>query len=44
VAGIAVALFGLLLDRTPFPAGYQVVFILSFVAGFLNMYYFAKDS
>jgi MFS family permease len=41
-SGISIALFGLLLDRSPFPLGYQLVFVISFVAGALNLYYLGK--
>jgi MFS family permease len=42
LAAVAMTFYGLLLDRTPFPAGYQIVFVASFLAGLLNMYYFGK--
>lgn len=39
-----VAVFGVVLDRFSFPSGYQVVFLVSFVAGVLNVWYYAKLS
>ncbi len=42
VSGSAIALFGFMLDRTSFPLGYQIVFMVSFVAALLNTYYFSK--
>lgn len=42
VSGSCIALFGFILDRTAFPTGYQIVFLVSFGAALLNMYYFAK--
>lgn len=42
VSGSCIALFGFILDRTTFPTGYQIVFLVSFGAALLNMYYFAK--
>jgi len=42
ISGATIALFGLLLDRTAFPLGYQIVFMVSFVASMLNMYYFGR--
>ncbi len=41
-SGSSIALFGLLLDRTPFPAGYQIVFMASFLANLLHLYYFGQ--
>ncbi|MCX6027984.1 MAG: MFS transporter [Chloroflexi bacterium] len=41
-SGTCLALFGLLLDRIPFPIGYQVVFGIGFVAGVVNILYFGK--
>ena len=41
-SGTSIAIFGFLLDRGPFPIGYQVVFALSVCAGLMNMYYFSK--
>jgi MFS family permease len=42
ISGSAIALFGFMLDRTVFPLGYQIVFMVSFGAALLNMYYFSK--
>jgi MFS family permease len=42
VSGTTLTLFGLMLDRFRFPQGYQVVFMISFVGGLLNLYYFSK--
>ncbi|MGC8781007.1 MAG: MFS transporter [Anaerolineae bacterium] len=42
LSGTTIALFGLLLDRTAFPLGYQIVFLVSFGASMLNMYYFSR--
>ncbi len=42
VSAGAVTFFGYMLDRVPFPGGYQVVFLISFVAAVLNLYYFAQ--
>ncbi|MCC7352670.1 MAG: MFS transporter [Anaerolineae bacterium] len=42
VSAIAMALFGNMLDRAPFPAGYQVVFAISFVANLGHIYFWLK--
>ncbi len=42
VSAAAIAGFGYLLDQTPFPAGYQIVFTISFLAAFFNLYFFGK--
>ncbi len=42
VSGLAIAGFGFLLDRSPFPLGYQIVFAVSFVAAIINVYYFGR--
>ena len=42
VSAGALALFGYWLDRSPFPLGYQAVFLVSFLAGMLGLYYFGK--
>ncbi|MCX7670413.1 MAG: MFS transporter [Anaerolineae bacterium] len=42
ISGTTIALFGFLLDRTAFPLGYQIVFLVSFGASLLNMYYFGR--
>jgi MFS family permease len=38
----AVAVFGYLLDRLPFPLSYQVVFLISFLGGLAGMRFFAQ--
>ncbi|MDQ1300618.1 MAG: hypothetical protein QG637_537 [Chloroflexota bacterium] len=42
VSGTTIAIFGLMLDRTAFPLGYQIVFMVSFGATMMNIYYFNK--
>lgn len=42
VSAISMALFGNLLDRTPFPGGYQFVFAASFVANLAHVYFWLK--
>ncbi|HUE75713.1 MAG TPA: MFS transporter [Chloroflexota bacterium] len=42
VSAASVAFFGVMLDRLPFPAGYQIVFLFSFLAGVLNVWFYAK--
>lgn len=42
VTAVCVAAFGGLLDVTPFPINYQVVFAISFVAGLFSMYQFSR--
>jgi MFS family permease len=42
VSAGSVAIFGLMLDSLPFPTGYQVVFLVSFLAGALNVWFYAK--
>lgn len=42
VAAVAIAFFGYLLDRTPFPTGYQIVFLISFAAGVINLYFWTR--
>ncbi|OQA41550.1 MAG: Major Facilitator Superfamily protein [Chloroflexi bacterium ADurb.Bin325] len=44
VSGALLLVFGLWLDRGPFPLAYQIVFLISFVAGVLNLYYFWRVS
>ncbi len=41
-SGTMITVFGLMLDRTSFPLGYQIVIMVSFGAGLLNLYYFKK--
>ncbi|MGC9468288.1 MAG: MFS transporter [Anaerolineae bacterium] len=38
----AVAIFGYMLDRLPFPLNYQIVFLVSFVGGSLGMVFWGK--
>lgn len=38
VTATAVAIYGYLLDRLPFPLGYQLIFLFSFVGGVAGMY------
>ncbi len=40
LSGASLLVFGLWLDRGPFPLAYQIVFLLSFAAALLNLYYF----
>lgn len=42
ISGAMIALYGFLLDRTAFPLGYQIVFMISFGASLVNLYYFNK--
>lgn len=42
VVAISVSVFGFLLERLPFPYGYQIVFTASFVGGIISIYYFGK--
>lgn len=42
VTACSVALFGQMLDRLPFPLGYQLVFLTSFVAGLLNVWFYSR--
>lgn len=42
VTAAAVAVFGFLLDRLPFPLSYQVVFLISFVGGVAGMVFWAQ--
>jgi hypothetical protein len=41
-SGTMIAVFGFMLDQTAFPLGYQIVIMVSFGAGLMNMYYFRK--
>jgi MFS family permease len=40
VSAVAVAAFGFMLDRTRFPLGYQIVFMVSFLSSMIHLYYF----
>ena len=42
VSGTMIAIFGFMLDRSTFPLGYQIVFMISFGASLMNTYYFSK--
>jgi MFS family permease len=42
VSAIAIALFGHLLDHIPFPGGYQIVFLISFVSALINLYFWSQ--
>jgi MFS family permease len=42
VSAIAITVFGYLLDRVPFPRGYQIVFAISFAAAVLHSYFWVK--
>ncbi len=41
VTAVSVAGFGYLLEHTPSPIGYQIVFATSFLGGLLNMYFWS---
>jgi MFS family permease len=42
VTAMAVAGYGYVLDRSAFPLGYQIVFLLSFLGGVAGMYYYGQ--
>jgi MFS family permease len=42
VSATTIPLFGAMLDRVPFPSGYQIVFTLSFVGAVLSVYHFSR--
>ena len=42
VSALSIPLFGLLLDHTPEPTGYQIVFGISFLAGLLHVVNFSR--
>jgi MFS family permease len=42
VTAAAVAVFGYLLDRLPFPLNYQIVFVISFIGGSVGMIFWGK--
>ena len=42
VTAVSVAGFGYLLEHTPYPVGYQIVFATSFVGGLLSMYFWSR--
>jgi MFS family permease len=42
LSGAFILVYGIWLDRGPFPAAYQIVFLISFLAAPLNLYYFHR--
>jgi MFS family permease len=42
VSALSIPLFGLWLDHTPLPTGYQIVFAVSFLAGMLHVVSFSR--
>jgi hypothetical protein len=42
VTAVAVAVFGIMLDRLKFPLGYQIVFAVSFLGGAIGIIYFGR--
>lgn len=42
VSAVAITSFGYMLDRVPFPRGYQIVFLVSFAAALINIYYWMQ--
>jgi len=42
VASITMAVYGVMLNRMDFPIGYQIVFMISFLAAMVNLYYFSR--
>jgi MFS family permease len=42
VTAVSVAGFGYLLEHTPSPIGYQIVFAISFLGGLLSMYFWSR--
>jgi len=42
IVAVAVGIFGRLLDMVDFPENYQLLFVLSFVAGLVSIYYFGR--
>jgi MFS family permease len=42
VTAVAVAVFGVMLDRFTFPLGYQIVFAVSFLGGVVGIIYFGR--
>jgi MFS family permease len=42
ISGAMIVFFGFMLDRTAFPLGYQIVFMVSLGASLMNLYYFNK--
>jgi MFS family permease len=42
VTALSVAVYGVVLDHSPFPLGYQIVFFVSFLGGVIGMYYYGR--
>ena len=42
VSAVAITSFGYMLDRVPFPQGYQIVFLISFAGALLTTYYWMQ--
>ncbi len=42
ISGISLTIYGFMLDRMAFPIGYQIIFMISFLAALMNLYYFSK--
>lgn len=42
ITAVAVSLFGRLLDVVPSPTNYQLIFVLSFIAGLFSIYHFGQ--
>lgn len=42
VSAVSILAFGLLLDHTPLPGGYQIVFAVSFLAGLMHVVNFSR--
>jgi MFS family permease len=42
LSGTSILIYGIWLDKGPFPAAYQIVFLISFAAALLNLYYFYR--
>jgi MFS family permease len=42
IASIAMAVYGVMLNRMDFPLGYQIVFMISFLAAMMNLVYFSR--
>ncbi len=42
ISGISLTIYGFMLDRMNFPIGYQIIFMISFLAAMMNLFYFSK--
>jgi MFS family permease len=42
ISSISMAVYGVMLNRMDFPFGYQVVFMISFLAAMMNLVYFSR--